>query len=391
MSWFQALSSGCEGGSGREGGRRVREDRAAAQLRVGAGGGRAGGQEDAEEQRGAGRRNESGPGHVSRALAHVQAADLDLVDLEPADLRPADGEAADAQSPDREAADRGRAHREGAYRQRGDGRRRARLGAEDRDRAEPGHAAKVARLGCADLPRLLVLVHASWERPHRILDAFEEVDVVEARPLEGDPLPVHDEVDGVVAMGGPMGVDDLDRHPELADEREWIAEAVRRDMPVLGICLGAQLLARALGAEVRPGPRPEIGFAELRVTDPADPLVGALAPSTVVFHWHTDAFDLPEGARSLASSAVTEHQAFRVGDAWGVLFHPEADAALVESWLEVPRWSMEAGRAIGYGGASAAALPGRRAGSRAIRRTTPACEPSPNSSKPARLERPRWT
>lgn len=170
-------------------------------------------------------------------------------------------------------------------------------------------------------------------------------------PLAAEPLPRHDEVDGVVAMGGPMNVDDHEGYPALATEREWLAEAVRRDMPVLGVCLGAQLLARALGAEVRPAERPEIGFATIEVSDPHDPIVGALAPSTPVFQWHGDVFDLPEGARSLASSAQTECQAFRYGQAWGLLFHPEADVDLVESWLRVPEMVMEAGRAVGLGAA----------------------------------------
>ncbi len=197
---------------------------------------------------------------------------------------------------------------------------------------------------------VLTLIHASWERSHRIRDAFEEgVEVLEVEALAGDPLPSHDGISGVVAMGGPMGVDEVERYPALAAEREWLAEALRREMPILGICLGAQLLARALGAEVRPGERPEIGFAHIDVHDPTDPIVGGLAPRADVLHWHGDVFDLPEGARSLASSAVTEHQAFRVGNAWGVLFHPEADARLVEAWLQVPEMVMEAGRAIGLG------------------------------------------
>jgi GMP synthase (glutamine-hydrolysing) len=199
------------------------------------------------------------------------------------------------------------------------------------------------------LATLLVLIHASWERPHRILDAFDDVDVLEVEALAGDPLPAHEEVDGVVAMGGPMGADDLREHPGLAAERDWLAEAVERQIPVLGICLGAQLLARALGAEVRAGERPEIGFAHVDVHDPGDPLIGALAPRADVLHWHGDVFDLPRGARSLASSALTEHQAFRVGNAWGILFHPEADAALVESWLRMPSMVMEAGQALGLG------------------------------------------
>jgi GMP synthase (glutamine-hydrolysing) len=200
------------------------------------------------------------------------------------------------------------------------------------------------------LTTVLVLIHASWERPNRIGDAFGAgVELREVEALAGDPLPDHEEIDGVVAMGGPMNVDDLRNHPELEVEREWLAGAVDRQIPVLGICLGAQLLARALGAAVKPGTRPEIGFASVQVKDRNDPVLGALAPEATVLHWHGDVFDLPEGARSLASSAVTEHQAFRYGNSWGVLFHPEADAAMVEAWMKVPAMVMEAGRAIGLG------------------------------------------
>ena len=219
---------------------------------------------------------------------------------------------------------------------------------------------------------LLVLTHASWERPHRILDAFGDgVEVLEVEALAGDPLPDHDEVDGVVAMGGPMSVADTARHPALEDEREWLAGAVQRQIPVLGICLGAQLLARALGAEVRPGRSLEIGFAEVRVKDPNDPIVGALAPSTTVLHWHGDVFDLPDGARSLASSAKTEHQAFRYGNAWGVLFHPEADTAMVETWLKVPEMVMEAGRAIGLGASGLLPSQAEDLEPKLLQRTTP--------------------
>jgi GMP synthase-like glutamine amidotransferase len=200
------------------------------------------------------------------------------------------------------------------------------------------------------LATLLILIHASWERPHRILEAFEDdVEVLEVNALEGEPLPPHDEVDGVVAMGGPMGADEVEAQPAGVEERDWLAGAVERGIPTLGICLGAQLLARALGAEVRRGERPEIGFAHVDIHDPDDPLIGGLAPRADVLHWHGDVFDLPEGARSLASSALTEHQAFRIGNAWGILFHPEADAAMVEAWLEVPEMVMEGGRALGLG------------------------------------------
>jgi GMP synthase (glutamine-hydrolysing) len=223
-------------------------------------------------------------------------------------------------------------------------------------------------------PTLLAIQHVPWEGPHRILDACGALHVHTVKPLAGQPLPPHDEVGGAVVMGGPMNVDEVERFPALAAEREWLAEAVRRKLPVLGICLGAQLLARALGAEVRAGEGPEIGFAPVEVSDPEDPVLGGLAPSTDVLHWHGDVFDLPDGAQSLACSAQTEHQAFRAGNAWGVLFHPEAGFALVEAWLAVPEMIGEAVAALGDEGAQA--LPERAAAAEPalVERTTPGFE-----------------
>jgi GMP synthase (glutamine-hydrolysing) len=194
---------------------------------------------------------------------------------------------------------------------------------------------------------LLAIQHVSWEGPHRILDACGGLDVRTVRPLEGDTLPRPTGVAGAVVMGGPMNVDEVGPHPGLLAEREWLAKALQLQMPILGICLGAQLLARALGAAVRPGERAEVGFAPVRVHDPDDPVLGALAPETPALHWHGDVFELPDGAQPLASSAQTEHQAFRYGNAWGILFHPEADRELVERWLAEPTMAEEAKAALG--------------------------------------------
>lgn len=223
-------------------------------------------------------------------------------------------------------------------------------------------------------PNLLAIQHVPWEGPHRILDACGGLDVHTVKPLAGQALPDHDEVAGAVVMGGPMNVDEVDVHPELASEREWLAEALRRDMPVLGVCLGAQMLARALGAEVRTGEVSELGYASVEILDADDPILGALAPRTTVLHWHGDVFDLPDGARHLARSERTKVQAFRHGNVWGVLFHPESDFALLEAWLAVPEMVHEACVALGNDGA--AALPSQAEAVEAdlLARTTPGLE-----------------
>jgi GMP synthase (glutamine-hydrolysing) len=225
-----------------------------------------------------------------------------------------------------------------------------------------------------DRPTLLAIQHVPWEGPHRILDACGALRVHTVKPLAGQPLPAHGEVAGAVVMGGPMNVDEVERFPALLAEREWLTEAVRRELPLLGICLGAQLLARALGAEVRPGEGPEIGFAPVAVGDPDDPLLGGLAPSTDVLHWHGDVFDLPDGALPLASSDRTEHQAFRLGNAWGALFHPEADFALVEAWLAVPEMIEGVRTALGDEGARALPEQAAAAEPALVKRTAPGFE-----------------
>ena len=223
-------------------------------------------------------------------------------------------------------------------------------------------------------PILLAIQHVPWEGPHRILDACGGLDVHTVKPLAGQALPDHDQVAGAVVMGGPMNVDDVDVHPELPSEREWLAEALRRDTPLLGICLGAQLLARALGGEVRAGKEPELGYAPVEILDPDDPILGALAPSTTVLHWHGDVFDLPEGAEHLARSERTEVQAFRHGNAWGVLFHPESDFALLEAWLAVPEMVHEACVALGDDGAAALPAQAEAAEADLLARTAPGLE-----------------
>jgi GMP synthase (glutamine-hydrolysing) len=142
---------------------------------------------------------------------------------------------------------------------------------------------------------------------------------------------------GIVAMGGNAHAWDEESVPLMRAERALLRGAVDDGVPVLGICLGGQLLARALGGDVREADRPEIGWLEIAPTDAADddPLFRHLTGSTGVYQWHHDVFELPPGARRLASSLLAENQAFRAdgADAWGIQFHPEVDAELWEAWI----------------------------------------------------------
>ena len=146
--------------------------------------------------------------------------------------------------------------------------------------------------------------------------------------------------DGLIVLGGPMNVDQADRHPHLKTEIAAIRDAVHAEKPVLGICLGGQLLAQATGGHVHPNPVPEIGWYRLHTLSHAhdDPLFRHFERTPRhVFQWHAYAFQPPPGAVPLAWTRSCRHQAYRLGDrAWGLQFHLEADAALIERWLRAP-------------------------------------------------------
>jgi len=151
----------------------------------------------------------------------------------------------------------------------------------------------------------------------------------------GEALPRLDGFDVLFVMGGPMSVHDTAAHPWLATEKQFLASALEHRKPVLGICLGSQLLAEALGGVVAPQPRPEIGWFPVRREPSDSPLATVLPPEFEAFHWHEDAFTLPPGAAHLAASDGGPRQAFAVGDHWlGLQFHlettPEIALALVD-------------------------------------------------------------
>ena len=202
--------------------------------------------------------------------------------------------------------------------------------------------------------QVLVLQHIACEPPGVFEDVLAERahELVRVELDEGDPLPAGT-WDAIVAMGGPMSVNDEGEHPWLAGEKAAIASHVRAGRPFWGSCLGAQLLASALGARVYAGPAPEVGVLAVELTAAGldDPVLRALPAAIDTLQWHGDTFDLPEGAVLLASSPAYPHQAFRVGRAaYGVQFHVEVTEAMGEEWAGVPAYAEYADRVLGPGG-----------------------------------------
>jgi GMP synthase-like glutamine amidotransferase len=169
-------------------------------------------------------------------------------------------------------------------------------------------------------------------------------DVLRARGVEHDvwlppaaDAPPHDPAgyDAVMVFGGAMDVDQEHRHPWLTPEKVLLRELVEREVPVLGVCLGSQLLAEAAGGTARRAPRPEIGWHRVEVTDEGsrDPLLAPLAPAFEAFQWHSYEFTPPPGATPLARSEVCL-QAFRRGNAVGIQFHAEVTRTDAETWID---------------------------------------------------------
>jgi GMP synthase (glutamine-hydrolysing) len=180
-----------------------------------------------------------------------------------------------------------------------------------------------------------VLQHVPFEGPGLIAVQAQAhgIELDQRHLYREDALPNLEELAGLVVLGGPMGVGDTEQHPHLAGEINLLTEAVAAGMPILGVCLGAQLLACALGGEVSPMGSTEVGIGSVALTT-AGEHDGVLGPSgrlLPVLHWHDDTFTIPPGAELLASSDRCVNQAFRAGRAFGLQFHVELDAGLVAS------------------------------------------------------------
>jgi GMP synthase (glutamine-hydrolysing) len=219
---------------------------------------------------------------------------------------------------------------------------------------------------------VLVLQHIACEPP----GAFEDVLLERGARIsrveldEGEPLPDSlDGIDAVIAMGGPMSVNDEAEHPWLVPEKALLRDAVHSGMPVWGSCLGVQLLASALGAHVVPGTAPEVGVLPVEPTEMGrtDPVLGPCKWPLSTLQWHSDTFELPPGAVLLASSPAYRNQAIRIGElTYGVQFHVEVGTELADEWARVPAYVASADSVLGAGGADRLLADVRRSASRMI-------------------------
>jgi GMP synthase (glutamine-hydrolysing) len=198
----------------------------------------------------------------------------------------------------------------------------------------------------------LVLQHIACEPPGAFAEVMAERGwtVTTCEIDETGVAPELDGFDAIVAMGGPMSVNDEADHPWLVEEKQLIAAAVAGGVPYFGACLGVQLLAASLGAKVYAGEAPEVGILPVELTDEGrvDPVVGSLDAQILTLQWHGDTFDLPVDAVRLAGSEAYPNQAFRYGSAaYGIQFHIEVSAEMAEQWARVPEYATALEQTVG--------------------------------------------
>ncbi|MCX8022614.1 MAG: type 1 glutamine amidotransferase [Syntrophorhabdaceae bacterium] len=188
--------------------------------------------------------------------------------------------------------------------------------------------------------KALFIKHVETEGPGYLEDFFRDngfsTETIELSRGERIPNDLS-EIDSVIILGGPMNVYEEDRYPFLVEEGDFIKKIIEEKIPLLGICLGAQLLAKACGAPVVRSPKKEIGWYRVNITDDGekDPLFKGLERSFPVFQWHEDMFHIPTQGSLLARGRLCKNQAFKIGSSsYGLQFHIEVTEEMVESWLE---------------------------------------------------------
>lgn len=183
---------------------------------------------------------------------------------------------------------------------------------------------------------ILYIKHIGIEGPETLGYFFEEkgIDSLTINALEGDIIPDDPrQFDAIVVLGGPMNVYEEDKYPALKEENVFIQKVLEEKIPYMGLCLGAQLLAKAAGAKVVKSPVKEIGWFDIQLKE--DPLFNGLGDSLEVFHWHEDMFELPLSATLIATAAGCPHQAFRMGtNAYGLQFHIEITGDNIDAWSQ---------------------------------------------------------
>ncbi|MBP7088951.1 MAG: type 1 glutamine amidotransferase [Candidatus Omnitrophica bacterium] len=186
---------------------------------------------------------------------------------------------------------------------------------------------------------VLFLKHIAIEGPGLLLDFFKNLGLKTGiiDISAGESLPSFEDYQAIVFLGGPMNVYETDRYSFLLEEEKFLKKALAKEIPFLGICLGAQILAKVSNAKIKKAPLKEIGWYEVKLTGEGkdDFLFNGLGEKLTVFQWHEDTFDLAPQAKLLARGDTCVNQAFRVGKyAWGLQFHPEIKNGMLRSWLE---------------------------------------------------------
>jgi GMP synthase (glutamine-hydrolysing) len=186
--------------------------------------------------------------------------------------------------------------------------------------------------------KIIVIMHVESEGPGSLGTCLDSVgaEIVTVRLYAGDRLPSDLSVfDAVVSMGGPMNVYEEDEHPFLKEETAFLKQAVEADVPALGICLGAQMIAKATGARVTKSPNKEVGWGQVALTDGGkeDSAFKGLPATLEVLQWHGDMFHIPQNGILLASSKDCPHQAFRYRNALGLQFHLEVTEKILSDWF----------------------------------------------------------